>query len=275
MDDRSDELLVIGETERPQLQTDASTCSTCEKPYDARLDQLLDALPDDPFAAPPADVIRVLLERRAEAECAVVVRLMRGTEGQRVPVRGYRNVYLLSLVGEWRSQAAVPALLRHLGTPWGYGWDEVVHAATRIGSPALTPLLYASFDRTRNTLQRRRAMRAMAGIAAAAAEHADDPAWIGDGRAQWREATAALRLLLRRRDSEPVEVLDEAAARLCDLRCVEAWEEIVALFRIGVLRERDGFTIPVANDLMHGRLVPFELGTWRASMTDWMLRSPR
>lgn len=237
------------------------------------VEALLDQLPDDPFASPPGERIGQLLERRAEVEAAVVARLMRGVDGQVVPSRGYRAVYLISLAGQWRSPAATPGLLRHLATPWGYGWDELVHALVRVGGPAFGPVLFAAFDRSRSTVERRRALRALGALAVEAATHGDDPEWIGDADQQVAEATAALRLILHRAQGEAAELVDEAAHRLCDMGCLEAWDQITGLFALGVLRERDGFTLPIAADLMHRRLASFELGGWKASMTDWMLRA--
>ncbi len=235
--------------------------------------RLLARLPDEPFDAVPAGVVREVLDRRAELEGAVIAALERGVAGQRVPWVGYRSVYLVSIVGEWRSRDAVPALLAHLTTPWGYGWDELVHAFARIGGGAMVPVLYAAFDRSRGTVARRRAVRALAAIAGAAGEFGDEPEWFGDAAAQRREAVAALHLLLKRREGEPSEIIDEVAHRLCDLQVTAAWDEIVALLASGALRERDGFTAAIAADLMHGRVLPFDVGGWRASMTDWMLRT--
>jgi hypothetical protein len=224
----------------------------------------LEALPDRPFCPLPAGIIHGMVEARSALEDAVVARLALGTSGHRVPDRGYRAAFLVSLVGEWRSTTALPALVRHLDTPWGYGWDELVHAFTRIGPASIPVLLYAAFDGRSTTLARQRALRALASAAHASVDPDDE--WPTADNAHYGEICAALRLMLHRWAAEPRVLVEEAALRLCGLRCREAWDEVRDLFARGVVREREGFTANIAADLVEGRLWTADLGGYGASM---------
>ena len=231
-------------------------------PIDAK--RWLEALPDRPFRPLPPGLIHAMSDARDAIEDAVVARLALGTSMQRVPDRGYRAAFLVALAGEWRSTTALPSLVLHLDTPWGYGWDELVHAFTRVGPASVPSLLYASFDGRATVLARQRALRALASCAHAACDP-DDP-WPGEGPANYGEICAALRLVLHRWAAEPRVLVEEAALRLCGLRCLEAWDEVRDLFTRGVVREREGFTANIAADLVEGRLWTADLGGWRASM---------
>jgi len=233
-------------------------------PVDAK--RWLDALPDRPFRPLPVGMMRAMADARAPLEDVVLDRLAFGTSMQRVPDRGYRAAFLVSLVGEWRCAAGLPVLVQHLDTPWGYGWDELIHAFTRIGPASIPSLLYAAFDGRSTVLARQRALRALASCAHAAVDPDDE--WPGDGRAHYGEICAALRLVLHRWAAEPRAIVDEAALRLCGLRCLEAWDEVRDLFARGVVREREGFTANIAADLIEGRLWTADLGGWSSSMID-------
>lgn len=231
----------------------------------------LGKLPDSPTQPLCRFALRALHENRAVAESLVVDSLRNAVAGQRVPQTGYRSAYLVCIVGEWRSSAATGVLLEHLDTDYDYGWDEVIHALTRIGAQAVTPTMFVAFDRRRSIVARRRAIRALASMATAAFEHAEDGRWRGNARVQAREICAALRLILSRWQSEPVELIDEAAERLCELRHDSAWREIDDLFRAGVLGPRPGFNRVIADDLMSGRMVSFGPRPFDTSMIDWLV----
>ncbi len=252
----------------PRPRHDACVAVAAMHPID-----VLRLLPDDPFTLPDTTVLRAVVTDRARYEHAVIALLDASVDAWEVPARGYRATYLVSLLGEWRAECALPTLLAHLSTPWGYGWDELIHAITRVGPAAIPGLLFTAFDGSQSEMVRRRALRALGSIGIAAMEFGDLERWPGDAESQRSEIAAALRLMLHRRSHEPAPLVEEAAARLCDLRYEPAWPEIRRLFATGQLVERDGFTAASAHDTMRGRLLSFDLGGWRTSMIDWLTRT--
>lgn len=235
----------------------------------------LDALPDDPTKPLCRFSLQALHEHRSVAESLVIDALRGAVASQKAPRRGYRAAFLVCLVGEWRTSAATGVLLEHLDTELEYGWDEVIHALTRIGAQAVTPTMFVAFDRRRSAIARRRAIRALASLATAAFDHADDGRWRGNARVQAREICAALRLILSRWQHEEPSLIDEAAERLCELRHEAAWPEIDDLFQTGVLGPRPGFNRVIADDLMTGRMVSFGPRPFDTSMVDWLIGSTR
>lgn len=228
-------------------------------------------LPDRPMRMPSARVIGRIASNRDRFEPLVISMLAASLADEVCPARGYRGAYLVTFLGEWRSTQSVSLLLRSLDTEWGWGWDELIHAFTRIGGPAVEPLCGALADASRSEIARRRAARALASVAIAACDYGDEADWIGDADAQYRNACRALMGVLETPDEAPGELVDECAERLCELRWASALPRIEAMFASGALRDREGFNLSIARQLVDGRLMQFDLGAWRMSLADWLM----
>jgi hypothetical protein len=228
-------------------------------------------LPDRPMRMPSARVVGRIASNRARFEPLVASMLEASLADELPPVRGYRGAYLVTFLGEWRSSQHVDLLIRALDTGWSWGWDELVHAFTRIGGPAIGPLCAAVANRDLSLSARRRAVRSLASVAIAACDYGDESDWIGDADAQYREACSTLMAVLENASVEDPELVDESAERLCELRWGSALTRIEDLFSRGVLRDRDGFNVGIARQLIDGRLMQFDLGAWRMSLSDWLM----
>lgn len=239
-------------------------------------------LPDGPVRMPDARVLGRIAGNPARFRGAVIADLRDGLAKEKPafpgPSRGYRGAYLVSLLGEWRDAEAVPTLITALDTTWSWGWDELIHAFTRIGGHAVDPLLAvlsaytnaAPEDRAARTSRVRRAVRALASIGLAACDYGDYSDWVGDADAQYREICAALADVLVH-EATPADVRGECAERLCELRWCAAWDTIDAMFTDGRIPYRDGFDPRTARQLMNGHLIQFDLGAWRMSLIDWLV----
>lgn len=228
-------------------------------------------LPDRPMRMPSARVVGRIASNRARFEPLVASMLEASLTDELPPVRGYRGAYLVTFLGEWRSSQHIDLLIRALNTGWSWGWDELVHAFTRIGGPAIDPLCATVLNADLPLSTRRRAVRSLASVAIAACDYGDESDWIGDADAQYRTACGALMTLLDRANTEDTELLDESAERLCELRWGSALARIEDLFARGLLRDRDGFNLGIARQLIDGRLMQFDLGAWRMSLSDWLM----
>lgn len=223
-------------------------------------------LPDTPFElALPGELAALAADpdRYADA-CVQLLELARG--GERPPTAGFRAAHLIALLGQWRHEPALPALVDWLGTPWGFGGMEVVHALTRIGGAAVEPTLYTLFDPVRPPLERQRAARALASIGVAALDFDADPRWGGAASARYGEVVAALRVIVERGATEPREVLTEATEGLCHLRHAASWPQIERLFLSGAVADTDTFGVRVARALIKGAAVDLRFGGFGAPM---------
>lgn len=220
---------------------------------------------------PNADDVRLLLQARSVAEPMLLERLDQPLPERRNYRGAVRNGWIATVLGEWRSRDAIPALVRLLGCAHVHGEEHILHALTRIGPHAITPLLFLLFDREAPLAARCRAVRTLASVGVAAEEHGGHARWPGDPAAQWREICAALRLVLARERTESAELVWAAAQGLCDLRCEEAWADIRALHAVGRLEVDEACCIDLLEMTMAGEITDFELGGWDTSLLQWML----
>lgn len=235
------------------------------------VERVLDQVPHSPDVLPAREVIETVLTRRDRFEDAVIARLGGAIPGPTESARAAHLGWLTCFAGEWRSRGALPALLVQLDAPWLWADEEALHAITRIGAPAIAPLLFVIYDRDASVRRRVRAARCLCSVGLAACEHGGLSGWDGDPELQLAEVKAALRLLLERHAVEPGPLVQAAAKALCELQCAEAAPKIRAHFEAGILRDEAGFTREIAERKLRGGLMDLELGRWRTSMVSWML----
>ncbi len=235
---------------------------------------LVAGIPDEPFTTPPAELMATILEQPARFREAVIEVLAGGPAPDGGNESGWRVAWLISIVGDWRDASAIPVLIQHLKTSHHYGWDDLIQAFTRIGAPALRPLVRAALSQSLDLTARRRALRALGSLALAARRHGNEAAWRSEAGHVLDEVIATLRLFLYRERVEAQELVQESASLLCDLRVEAAWERIESLLRSGKIPADADFTLQIARSAMNGRLSNRDLGGYHYSYMDSFRQSP-
>lgn len=223
------------------------------------------ALPDDGSVEPPKGLVDRILGHQAHCEEAVLQLLAMDSRTPSTPRTGYRAVYLIGILGEWRSERAARILVDRLQTQRLFGTEETVLALIRIGPGAAPPLWRLLADGRARPIARANALRVLCGLLQSTRESNVPPAFarLND---VWRRRLLSETLLVLSDPTTSDDLRHEAILRLCDLRATQAWPAIERAFRLQQVPDRYGLSLATARDIMEGRVLLLDLPTWQTPM---------
>lgn len=223
------------------------------------------SLPDDGTLEPLPGVVDRILGHRDLCEDAVLRHVVEDSRTPRTLRSGYRAVHLIGILGEWRSERAIQALVERLRSQRIFGTEETVLALTRIGASAAAPLSRLLSDESAGPIARANALRVLCGLLQSTRE-ADVPTSFQRLNEGWRRRLLSETLLLVSDPTTAEELRHESILRLCDLRATQAWPAIERAFRLQQVPDRYGLCVDSARDIMEGRMLLLDLPTWHTPM---------